>query len=503
MASFIDFPDALKCGLPMLTAEGAMAAEYAAEMKDIWNQDLCTRRPAFIVQPKSAADVQSILKAYKAAPEPRPPLAVACGRHSARGFVDGALVVDLSKWKSVSVDATSKTVTVEGGAKLGDMDAELSKHGLAVCTGTNPDTGVIGLSIVGGGGFLARLHGLAVDNFVEATVCTAEGELVKCSDSENTDLFWGIRGGGGHFGIIVSLTMRAHSLTNLAVVEHPTFCRKAEPQTKEMLERWGAWAQEAPNEVGGLMVVPCGAPVNVIFCVSANASVVPQEKLKKKSVGSSSSFFKNPMKWSDIPGLCDLENDTFGGSFRIGGKNLRLMDYHAGAQTYLVPHQKPGHFYEAAFMLPTMTPEAAGVMARMTKTNIAPNGKCALLVFMFGGKASEASNEATAIESRDYRYWVIVEGSWEYSKDKAVNDARKAAVAEWTRKVRLELAPHGLKESPHVFEGEDEEGGTGLRKAFVDSNIDRLLALKHKYDPQNTFPFNKILNKEDSEGKKE
>lgn len=123
---------------------------YQVEILDIWNRDLSSRRPAIICQPKSVEEVSSIMIAYKSLLATTcPPLAVACSRHTACYFMDDAIVIDLSKFKNCSVDSSARTVTVEGGVKLGEMDAELSKQGLGAVTGTDPDTGVIGLSILG------------------------------------------------------------------------------------------------------------------------------------------------------------------------------------------------------------------------------------------------------------------------------------------------------------------------------------------------------------------
>merc|ERR1719271_2377168 len=125
------------------------------------------------------------------------------------------MVLDMSKMKRVTVDAERRLVTVEGGCKLGDMDKACQPHGLACVTGTNPDTGVVGLSTAGGGGYLSRLHGMAVDNFVSATVVLASGEaVVATKENEHADLLWGLSGAGGTFGVVTSLTMRAH------VVDH-------------------------------------------------------------------------------------------------------------------------------------------------------------------------------------------------------------------------------------------------------------------------------------------
>ena len=279
-------------------------------------------------------------------------------------------------------------------------------------------------------------------------------------------------------------------MTNVAVVEHPTFCRKPLAQTQDMLIKWDSWINYAPRECSGFFILPGLAPVNVVFAASTDTNAVPQEKLKSKSVPCNKMLFgKNLITFADVPGLADLEKTTLGGSFRIGGKNLSIKDYHSGLQTYLEPHQQPGHYYEAAFLLKEMTAEVAEVLARATK-NDAPNSNCSVIIFAFGGKVTEIADDATALESRAFKYWIIIEGGWKYSADKATNDQKRQAVKEWSAKLRTDLAPMGLKESPHVFEGEEDEG-VG-RKAFTDTNIDRLIELKKKYDPENVFSFNKV-----------
>jgi len=140
-----------------------------------------------------------------------------------------------------------------------------------------------------------------------------------------------------------------------------------------------------------------------------------------------------------------------------------------------------------------MTPEAAEILARLTKKD-APSGLCSIIMFALGGAASEVADDACSLESRDYKYWIIIEGKWKPSRKQDQNDLKRQKIREWTNVVRKELAPYGLKESVHVFEGENEKGGHGC-KVFEETNLDRLIALKAKHDPENIFCFNKILNK--------
>jgi len=270
-------------------------------------------------------------------------------------------------------------------------------------------------------------------------------------------------------------------------------------QTVTMVENYGKFMATAPHEVAGFLVLVCKAPINVVMVTSIDTKVVPQEPLENNA---SKQYMRgavgqairgaNPVEWKNIPGLCDLEDDLLGGSFRLGGKSLAIMDYHRGLQTHLEPVQVSDHWYEAAFGIEKLTPEVAQILAHHTK-EVGPD-KSHILLFSLGGKVTDPETKKdsdTAIECSTLNYWAIIEGRWKPSTDPVENAKRKKVVVDWSRELRKDLANHGLKETPHNFEGEEEN--LGGRPAFAENGA-RLQALKKQFDPQNIFSYNKKLN---------
>merc|ERR1719387_3118960 len=177
---------------------------------------------------------------------------------------------------AVTVDPEANTVTVEGGARLGEMDAACQEYGVAAVTGTNKDTGVVGLSTCGGGGYLTRLYGMAVDNFVSAEVVLASGVAVTATkDNEHADLLWGLTGGCSNFGVVTKLTQRTHPMDQcfggmvVNVAMRPSTART-------VVANWRDWLLDSPRSVNGLAVLPCGAPVVPILVTEMDQQLVPQ-----------------------------------------------------------------------------------------------------------------------------------------------------------------------------------------------------------------------------------
>ena len=232
------------------------------QARRVWN-GMIDRSPAAIIQCASTADV---VAAVNFAREEGLVLAVRGGGHNAAGLAvcDDGIVVDLSGMRGVTVDAEKRTARVQGGALLRDLDAATHRHGLATTGGLISTTGVGGLTLGGGLGWLMRQHGLACDNVVGAEVVTADGQVRRASATENPDLFWAIRGGGGNFGVVTHFEFRLHPMTTLfgGMLVFPG------PRAPEVLRVYRDLATEAPDELtlfAGLMTSPDGHPINAIF----------------------------------------------------------------------------------------------------------------------------------------------------------------------------------------------------------------------------------------------
>ena len=180
------------------------------EARTLWNA-MIDRRPAAIVECRGTRDA---VRAVRFAAEHGVLLSICGAGHNIAGnaVCDGGLMISFKKMKAVEVDADTRTVRVQPGATLGDLDAATQAHGLAVPTGINSTTGVAGLTLGGGFGWISRKHGLTIDNLLSAEVVIATGEVVRASARQNTDLFWGIRGGGGNFGVVTSFEFQAHPI---------------------------------------------------------------------------------------------------------------------------------------------------------------------------------------------------------------------------------------------------------------------------------------------------
>ncbi len=406
------------------------------------------RRPAVIARCAGAADV---IACVRFAGEHDVLVSVRGGGHSVAGksVCDGGLMIDLSGMKGIRVDPAKRTVRAEPGLTLGEFDRETQAFGLATTLGVVSKTGIAGLTLGGGWGHLHAKYGLALDNVIGVDVVTADGRLLKANASENADLFWGVRGSGGNFGIVTSLEYRLHEVG--PVLGGGVFYPIA--KAGEVLRLFREFAEGAPDELviqAAGLTLPDGVPV---FAVAACycGSLPEGEKVLK------------PLRTFGSP-VADL----FG-----------TMSY-LQIQSMFDPFFPPGrHTYVKSNFIRKLDDEVIETLAEYAKTRPSPY-TFAPGVEHWHGAATRVAATDTAFPHRGYSYNFIAWSNWADPSDSGKN-------IQWTRKFWEAMRP-SLVEGSYGNYLSDE--GDAFARAAYGPNYERLVALKNKYDPTNLFRMN-------------
>ena len=418
------------------------------------------KRPALIAQCATAEDVAA---AIRFAREHDLPLAVRGGGHNGAGLgsVDDGVVIDLSPMKSVSVDAATRTVRVGGGCVWGEVDAATQPHGLAVPTGIISTTGVAGLTLGGGHGYLTRKHGLTIDNLLSARMVLADGSQVTASADENPDLFWGIRGGGGNFGVVTEFTFRAHPLET--IVGGPTFW--AIEDADQLLEAYREWLPGAPRNVVGFFNFHTIPPVKEAF---------PEELHLRKVCGvvwcidDTDEAAEKAM----APMLSVAEPLLHGvGRMPIGALNSAFDGlYGPGDQWY----------WRGAFL--REIPDEAITLNREWNERM-PGFKAGSHFYPVDGAANDVGVEDTAFAYRDATWSQVFIGC-------DPDPASASAVRDWTIGYHESIVPYTAGASYVNFMMEE---GQERVQATYGPNYARLAQVKTAYDPENVFRVNQNI----------
>ena len=406
------------------------------------------RRPAFIARCTGAADV---IACVRFAREHDLLVSVRGGGHSVAGksVCDGGLMIDLSAMKGIRVDPVARTVRAETGLKLGEFDRETQAFGLATTQGVVPTVGMAGLTLGGGWGNLHAKYGLAVDNVIAADVVTADGRLLTASATENQDLFWGVRGGSGNFGVVTSLEFRLHEVGPVfgGAVFYPA------AKAKEVLHFWREFAAASPDELvtqGGSFTLPDGVPVfGVAGCYCGPIS--EGEKVLK------------PLRTFGPP-LADA---------------FAAMSY-TQLQGMFEPFFPPGRqVYTKSNFLRNLSDEAIDVLVQYVGKSPSPYTFAPFLEHWHGA-ATRVPVAATAFPHRQYSWNFLAWSMWLDASDSEKNK-------KWTRECWEAVRPFLVAGSYGNYVA--DEGDVIAREAYG-SNYDRLVALKNKYDPTNFFRMN-------------
>lgn len=429
------------------------------EARAIWN-GMIDRRPALIVECSTAADVAAAVRFART----HDLLAtVRGGGHNIAGTAigDGAVLIDLSKMKAVEVDAGARTAVVGPGATLADVDAATQAHGLAVPVGINSTTGIAGLTVGGGFGWLTRKLGLTVDSLEAAEVVTAEGKVITASASENADLFWALRGGGGNFGIVTSFHFRLHAVGPEVVaglIVYPA------AQAGDVLRQYRELCARAPEELSVWVVLRQAPPLPFLPEESHGADVVVLAMVYNGDLEEGMRQAEPYMKLGTPVG-------THVGPAPFAGFQQAFDPLLApGARNYWKTHD----FGELSDELLETLVEAASKV---------PSGECEVFIAHLGGAMARVPVQATAYAGRNAEFVMNVHARW---RDAASDDA----CVGWARGLFKAAEPHALGTAYVNFMTDDEAARV---ESAYGSNFQRLLEVKQAYDPANFFRRNQNL----------
>ncbi len=409
------------------------------------------RRPMAVVRPVDASDV---VRCITFARRLDLPLSVRGGGHSVAGnaVCDGALMLDLSGMKAVRVDPETKTVRAEPGLTLGEFDRATHTFGLATTLGVMSTTGIAGLTLGGGLGWLNGRHGLACDNLISADVATADGRVLRASAEENEELFWGIRGGGGNFGIVTSFEYQLHPVDRVlaGVLSYPL------SMAPRVLRFYDDFAKAAPDELStaaSLGMSPAGEPalsIAVCYCgpIDEGEKVLGPLRTFQPPVDDGI----QPMPYTVLQSVRD---EGYPSGRLHYWKSAWLRDISDGAIETLLQ------------FLPQMPSSASGVGLQQMH-----------------GAASRVAPSATAFPHRAEQYDFLIGSQWSDASDSNRN-------VEWTRALFEAMQPH-LEESVYVNNLGNE--GPGRVQAAYGQNYPRLAAVKRIYDPDNLFRANQNID---------
>ncbi|BBX12254.1 FAD-linked oxidase [Mycobacterium novum] len=422
------------------------------EVRQVFN-GMIDKRPRVVLQCRSTDDIVAAVRYAVAAGAE---IAVRSGGHSVAGHsaTDGGIVIDLTLMRGVRVDAQARIAYVDAGATWGDVDPVTSRHGLACPGGVVSTTGVGGFSLGGGIGWLSRAHGMTCDNLIGATLVTASGNVLTVSETEHTDVLWGLRGGGGNFGVVAQFVLRLHPVNAVTagVQSYP------DTDAEAALKHFRAQMDNAPDHLASILDFSTDFTtgktlVNVLACST-----------RTDSIGS-----------NDVSALLDVRG--------VAAKPVvavqHTLDYSTWQQAldYTAPYGWLN--YWKSLFVTELTDEAIRRIALLGRSR--PSTQTRLHLIRLGGYASRVPPESTAVVARDHPYIVHLMTTW-------TDPADTARCTAWAGQAFEILRPLGPASAYLNFVG--DEGQDRIRATFGDAGYQRLAELKARLDPENRFTLN-------------
>jgi FAD/FMN-containing dehydrogenase len=430
----------------------------------VWNA-MIDRHPGVIVRCKGTADVMEAVSFARAHDLP---VSIRGGAHNVAGYAvcDDGVMIDLSAMRAVRVDPSRCIAWVEGGATWRDVDRETQAFGLATPGGLISDTGVAGLTLSGGIGWLRSRYGLCIDNLLSADIVTATGRMVRASPEENTDLFWALRGGGGNFGVVTMFEFALHPVGPKLMFCAPIYPIEA---GSAPIRFWRDFLADKSDDVGSL----------VEFSTIPHDPAYPREAWGRR-VYTMAAVYAGDAEQGErlLEPLRHLAEPVTDFSAQ--------MDYCALQRLFdaIIPFGRYRCYWKSHY-LSALTDAAIDEIVAGNTAPPSPNTLSS--IWNFGGATARVDADATAFGDRSMAYMLSIDSIWSDAKDDAINIA-------WTREFWQRLRRYSHRGRIYLnFPGLGEDGEHLVRSTFG-ANFDRLAAIKRQYDPANMFLFNQNVS---------
>lgn len=441
-------------------------AEYDSARK-VWN-GMIDKYPAAVVRP---ADEGDVIAAVDFARDHQLPLSVRGGGHNVAGHAtnDGGIIIDLSSMKKIEVDPVNRTVRAQGGVVWGELDAATQPYGLAAPGGVYSQTGIAGLTLGGGFGWLRGAYGLSCDNLIGAEVVTADGRLIRANASENSDLLWGLRGGGGNFGVVTTFEFQLHPVGPDVMFVFVFYDGTNADEMKRAVRLYRDFSAAAPDEVSTLFALG-QVPPEAHF----------PEELYRRPFSAFAALYTGPVEEGRkaLQPLLDFGTPLFD----LSG----VKPYTEAQQAFDDEFPDGRRYYWKSMNVNHLNEDAIDRIVAHARQQPSPFSTTD--IWHVGGAVKRGSAETSAFNGRQAEFLVNAEANWNDPADDSAN-------LEWVRRFITDIEEFSDGSRYLNFAGFQEEGDDMMRKAFA-GQYARLQALKQQYDPTNLFRLNQNVKPE-------